>query len=788
MDPVHRNEGGTLRKCGRGSGRRRGAQNVVVAVKGEREISRTALVWALTHVVRPGDSITLLAVLSDANRGRRFWSFPRLAGDCASGGDREDSPERMYRISERCSQMMLQFHGAYQNEINVRIKVVSATPVGVVAAESKRAGAHWVVLDKQLKQERKRCIEELQCNIVVMDRSQAKVLRLNLVGSQEPEFPNSSPPEEELIGNRVKHSTPLSSPEETKTPFTRTTRASVSSFDTENSPFFVCEKNPLYEGIRKVETNDVNEEVDSEDAVTAFGSDYEGSSPIASNHHTTSAKQSRGSKDLSMFKLEQSRFNSSPSTTSSSSHNKVFWIQQNHIDELNPAPRNHSMKSHNGSDREMGSWQSPRNHLKDYIYNSEVREAVSLYRNSPSIPPPLCSFCRHKAPIFGKPPRWFSYAELEDATSGFSEENFLAEGGFGLVHKGILRDGQVVAVKQLKMSSSQGDAEFCAEVEVLSCAQHRNVVMLIGFCIEEKRRILVYEYICNGSLGHHLYGRSQRPLDWHARIKIAIGAARGLRYLHEDCRVGCIVHRDMRPNNILLTHDFEPLVGDFGLARWQPDGDLGVETRVIGTFGYLAPEYTESGRITEKADVFAFGVVLLELITGLKAVDLSRPKGQQLLVEWARPILTAHEEGRIVSVDGLLDQRLGRDQLPLVSHQLRSMTHAASLCLKRDMHSRPRMSKVLRLLEGERPVNSAFDFDAVGNRSERLSRLSPRVFAEPGRSQSARLSNEALRAIYAERDRSIYAEKDRPIYAERDRPIYAERDRPMPMLPAGFSH
>ncbi|GAY69526.1 hypothetical protein CUMW_289140, partial [Citrus unshiu] len=135
----------------------------------------------------------------------------------------------------------------------------------------------------------------------------------------------------------------------------------------------------------------------------------------------------------------------------------------------------------------------------------------------------------------------------------------LAEGGFGSVHRGVLPDGQAVAVKQHKLASSQGDHEFCSEVEVLSCAQHRNVVMLIGFCIEDRRRLLVYEYICNGSLDSHLYGCHQEPLEWSARQKIAVGAARGLRYLHEECRVGCIVHRDMRPNNILLTHDFEPL-------------------------------------------------------------------------------------------------------------------------------------------------------------------------------------------------------------------------------------
>ena len=142
----------------------------------------------------------------------------------------------------------------------------------------------------------------------------------------------------------------------------------------------------------------------------------------------------------------------------------------------------------------------------DYDFSGNVREAVALSRNTPPGPPPLCSICQHKAPVFGKPPRWFSYAELELATGGFSKANFLAEGRFGSVHRGLLPDGQVIAVKQYKLASSQGDLEFCSEVEVLSCAQHRNVVMLIGFCIEDKRRLLVYEYICNGSLDSHLYG------------------------------------------------------------------------------------------------------------------------------------------------------------------------------------------------------------------------------------------------------------------------------------------
>lgn len=334
----------------------------------------------------------------------------------------------------------------------------------------------------------------------------------------------------------------------------------------------------------------------------------------------------------------------------------------------------------------------------DLNFRGNVRDVVSLSRTPAPGPPPLCSVCQHKTPVFGKPPRWFGYAELEHATGGFSRANFLAEGGFGSVHRGVLPDGQAIAVKQHRLaSSSQGDVEFCSEVEVLSCAQHRNVVMLIGFCVEGKRRLLVYEYICNRSLDTHLYGRHKETLGWAARQKIAVGAARGLRYLHEECRVGCIIHRDMRPNNILVTHDFEPLVGDFGLARWQPDGDMGVDTRVIGTFGYLAPEYAQSGQITEKADVYSFGVVLVELVTGRKAVDINRPKGQQFLTEWARPLLEEH------AIDDLIDPRL-EDRF--CENEVYCMLHAANLCIRRDPHSRPRMSHVLRILEGDMVLDS----------------------------------------------------------------------------------
>ncbi|KAM7254459.1 hypothetical protein ACFE04_003839 [Oxalis oulophora] len=683
------------------------AEKVVVAVKASREIPKTALVWSLTHVVQPGDCITLLVVVPSEGSGRKFWGFPRFAGDCANGQRKSQSgakSEHKIDITDSCSQMILQLHDVYDpNKINVKIKIVSGSPCGAVASEAKKAQANWVVLDKQLKHEEKRCMEELQCNIVVMKRSRPKVLRLNLVGLPKKDAEVTGPLLSELDENsekilkNTKKSlesirgpvvTPTSSPE-LGTPFTATEvgNSSVSSSDPSTSPFFIPEVN------RDVKKNELLVPKDNRD-------------------------------------LDDSSSDSDSDKLSSASASLRFqpWIVTKAL-----------LEKFSKLDREaeIGSTSC----TSEIDFTGNVREAISLSRNAPLGPPPLCSICQHKAPVFGKPPRWFSYAELELATGGFSKANFLAEGGFGSVHRGVLPDGQAVAVKQHKLASSQGDTEFCSEVEVLSCAQHRNVVMLIGFCIENGKRLLVYEYICNRSLDSHLYGNHRDPLEWSARQKIAVGAARGLRYLHEECRVGCIVHRDMRPNNILITHDYEPLVGDFGLARWQPDGDSGVDTRVIGTFGYLAPEYAQSGQITEKADVYSFGVVLVELVTGRKAVDLNRPKGQHCLAEWARPLL------EIYAIDELIDPRLGKSYS---EQEVYCMLHAASLCIRRDPHSRPRMSQVLRILEGDMLMDlnymSTPGYD-VGNRSGRI---------WPGQQQqhSGSLLSESPRSAFVERDRA----------------------------------
>ncbi|CDO97928.1 unnamed protein product [Coffea canephora] len=679
-------------------------EKVVVAVKASKEIPKTALVWALTHVVQPGDCITLLVVVPSQNPGKKLWGFPRFAGDCASGHRRSHAgttSEQKSDITDSCSQMILQLHDVYDpNKINVKIKIVAGSPFGPVAAEARRTQANWVVLDKHLKHEEKRCMEELQCNIVVMKRSQPKVLRLNLVGSpkKEPEATGASSSKldqssgkgeanknDSLISTRGLLVTPTSSPEM----FTATEAgtSSVSSSDPGTSPFFVTETNSdLKKDILLATKQD--QDLDESSSDTESENLSTTSSSLRFQPWVADVVNSRCQSSLSEESTERLNNRSQNSTT------KALLEKFCKLDE-------------------EAAFCSP-NYRSNLDFSGNVREAISLSRNGPLGPPPLCSICQHKAPVFGKPPRWFTYGELELATGGFSQANFLAEGGYGSVHRGVLSDGQVVAVKQHKLASSQGDQEFCSEVEVLSCAQHRNVVMLIGFCIEDGRRLLVYEYICNGSLDSHLYGRHHNPLEWSARQKIAVGAARGLRYLHEECRVGCIVHRDMRPNNILLTHDFEPLVGDFGLARWQPDGDTGVETRVIGTFGYLAPEYAQSGQITDKADVYSFGVVLVELVTGRKAVDLNRPKGQQCLTEWARPLLDEY------AIDELVDPRLGNQYS---EHEVYCMLHAASMCIRRDPHTRPRMSQVLRMLEGDIFMDSsqmsAPGYD-VGSRSGRI--------------------------------------------------------------------
>ncbi|KAJ8749826.1 hypothetical protein K2173_013229 [Erythroxylum novogranatense] len=294
----------------------------------------------------------------------------------------------------------------------------------------------------------------------------------------------------------------------------------------------------------------------------------------------------------------------------------------------------------------------------------------------------------------------FTYEELAMATDGFSNANLLGQGGFGYVHKGVLPNGKEVAVKQLKAGSGQGEREFQAEVEIISRVHHKHLVSLVGYCITGSQRLLVYEFVPNNTLEFHLHGKGRPTMDWPTRQKIALGSAKGLAYLHEDCHPK-IIHRDIKASNILLDFKFEAKVADFGLAKFSSDVNTHVSTRVMGTFGYLAPEYASSGKLTDKSDVFSFGVMLLELITGRRPLDQSFMDDS--LVDWARPLLTRaldrqNPEWAKESLDSLVDPKLQKNYN--LDEMLR-MVSCAAFCVRHSAKRRPRMSQVVRSLEGD---------------------------------------------------------------------------------------
>ncbi|XP_010270707.1 PREDICTED: proline-rich receptor-like protein kinase PERK1 isoform X1 [Nelumbo nucifera] len=278
----------------------------------------------------------------------------------------------------------------------------------------------------------------------------------------------------------------------------------------------------------------------------------------------------------------------------------------------------------------------------------------------------------------------FEIEELAEATNGFSED--IGAGGFGYVYKGILSDGNEVAVKCLKEKSRQGDREFLAEIEIISRVHHKHLVSLLGYCVNGNQRMLVYEFVPNKTLDFHLHGKDQPTLDWASRLKIAIGTAKGLAYLHEDCHPK-IVHRDIKATNILLDSKFEAKVADFGLAKFFPDTDTHVSTRIIGTFGYLAPEYASTGKLTVKSDVYSFGVTLLELITGCSPFHESRFDLNVSFVDSVRPLLTqAIENG---NYDAIVDPRLQKDYNPT---EMERMVACANACVRVSALHRPCMS------------------------------------------------------------------------------------------------
>lgn len=286
----------------------------------------------------------------------------------------------------------------------------------------------------------------------------------------------------------------------------------------------------------------------------------------------------------------------------------------------------------------------------------------------------------------------FSLHDIERATDGFDTSRVLGEGGFGVVYRGMFDDGEQVAVKVLKREKRHGIHEFLSEVEMLSRLHHKNLVKLLGICTEDHSRCLIYELVPNGSVESHLHGdRAVASLNWTTRMKIALGAARGLAYLHEDSNP-CVIHRDFKSSNILLEHDFTPKVSDFGLARNAlNEGNQPISTHVIGTFGYLAPEYAMTGHLLVKSDVYSYGVVLLELLTGRKPVDFSKPPGQENLVGWALPLLTS-QEGLEIVIDPILKPSAPFDSFTKVAA-------IASMCVQPEVSRRPFMGEVVQALK-----------------------------------------------------------------------------------------
>ncbi|CAI5511877.1 unnamed protein product [Closterium sp. Naga37s-1] len=312
--------------------------------------------------------------------------------------------------------------------------------------------------------------------------------------------------------------------------------------------------------------------------------------------------------------------------------------------------------------------------------------------------------------------REFSLQEMALATNNFHESSVLSEGGFGRVYRDTIPPQPhstsssppaapiEVAIKRMDRGGRQGDREFLVEVEVLSRLHHRHLVKLLGYCVAPGEHMLCYELLPNGSLHSWLHGPHSHHafLDWPARVSIAVGAARGLAYLHEGSQPA-VIHRDLKPSNILLDARMSPKLADFGLAKAAPQGaDEHVSTRVMGTFGYVAPEYAMTGHLMVPSDVYSFGVVLLELLSGRKAVDTSRPLGQESLVLWARPLLSKPSRYR-----HLLDPRLLACPSPPPPAALHTVATLANACVHSDPAARPSMSTVVELLRRAQQTSNA---------------------------------------------------------------------------------
>ncbi|XP_042013838.1 probable serine/threonine-protein kinase At1g01540 [Salvia splendens] len=301
--------------------------------------------------------------------------------------------------------------------------------------------------------------------------------------------------------------------------------------------------------------------------------------------------------------------------------------------------------------------------------------------------------------------RWYTLRELEAASNGLADENVIGEGGYGIVYYGVLADNTKIAIKNLLNNKGQAEKEFKVEVDAIGRVRHKNLVRLYGYCVEGAYRMLVYEYVDNGNLDQWLHGDvgEVSPLTWDIRVNIILGTARGLAYLHEGLEPK-VVHRDIKSSNILLDHQWYPKLSDFGLAKLLNSESSYVTTRVMGTFGYVAPEYACTGMLNEKSDIYSFGILIMEVITGRTPVDYNRPQGEVNLVEWLKMMVGNRKSEEVV------DPKLA--EMP-ASKALKRLILIALKCVDPDAQKRPKMGHVIHMLESE---------DLLSNEEKRIAR------------------------------------------------------------------